>query len=204
MARWGSLPAVIRAHDQDAGLLASQFDLTFFAQLVDTALQTSSLPRDRNVFVDVGSGCGRLVLASSVLWPELRRVAGVEKVQSLHALALSASEAITIPTGSPQPEFYCSDASDVLQQSGALEEASVLFAYSSTFPSHGNMLSEFSRTCGQCLRVGTRIVVTDKQLQSDNSWGQFQLIDALEGRNAETGGTSIGYIYQVTKSMRGV
>ena len=42
-----------------------QFDLAFFGALVDRALARPAGRREPETFVDVGSGCGRLVLAAS-------------------------------------------------------------------------------------------------------------------------------------------
>ena len=75
-----------------------------------------------------------------------------------------------------------------------------LFAYCSTWPSSGNVLTEFSNTCGG-LRVGTRVVTTDRRLR-DGQGFSFALVDALEGPNVETGGTSVGYVYEVQRSWR--
>ena len=192
-------PGIIGDSGVDTALTYGEYNLEFFAGLVEAALGSSAAD---DVLVDVGSGCGRLVLASAVLWPELRRVAGVEKVESLHSVALSASCAVDA-TVTSRCEFFCADAYDVLRPDGALDDASVLFAYSSTWPSAGDVLTEFSELCGLCLRPGSRVIVTDKRLASDARWGQFELIDAMEGPNEGTGGTSIGYVYQVTQSLRG-
>ncbi|KAL1523454.1 hypothetical protein AB1Y20_018394 [Prymnesium parvum] len=180
-------------------LTYGEFDLGFYAQLVDTALSTRG--QEGGVLVDVGSGCGRLVLASAVLWPGLRRVAGVEKVEPLHAIALAASQAVRLPPGAPTAEFFCSDAHEALRAGGPLQDASILFAYSSTFPSCGDVMTDFSELCARCLRPGTLVIVTDKQLGSIGD-AEFKLLDAVEGRNAETGGASVGYIYQVIRSLR--
>ena len=79
----------------------------------------------------------------------------------------------------------------------------MLFAYSSTWPSSGDVLTDFSEMCGACLRPGSRVIVTDKRLGSDEHWGRFELVDAVEGPNAGTGGRSVGYIYEVIQSLRG-
>ena len=178
-----------------------QYDLGFYAHLVDTALSADRQEQEQ-ALVDVGSGCGRLVLAATALWPSLRRVAGVEKVRALHDVALAASEAATMPSAAPACEFFCADAHDVLRAGGALDDADVLFAYTSAWASHDGVLTDFSELCGLCLRPGARVIVTDKQLRTAESRWEFQLIDAVEGPNTDTGGTSIGYVYEVVRSGR--
>lgn len=74
------------------------------------------------VFADVGSGCGRLVMAQALKWP-WRSCLGVEKVRSLHQMgeaAISAArEMASIGaggiTGQEQTEGISSEASQVLQ-----------------------------------------------------------------------------------------
>lgn len=181
-------------------LTYGEFDLSFFKILIDRALGGHA---DGHVFVDVGSGCGRLVLAASVLWPTLARAAGIEFVPELHQIALHAAQCSLLPE-SPRREFFCADAYDVLKDGAALSDASIVFAYSSAFASEGDVLTDFSQLCGACLRPGVRVVVTDKRLASDDTWGTyaFALLEELQGTNEETGGTSIGYIYEVIRSLR--
>ena len=62
----------------DTALTYGEYELEFFATLVDRALDGGD--GAGHSFVDVGSGCGRLVLAASELWPALARVSGVESV----------------------------------------------------------------------------------------------------------------------------
>ena len=56
----------------------------------DRALARPAGRREPETFVDVGSGCGRLVLAASCVWPELARAAGVETCADLHMMAVRA------------------------------------------------------------------------------------------------------------------
>ena len=173
-------------------LTYGEFDLDGFFELLRAAA-----PREGETFVDVGSGCGRLVLAASELWPALARVSGVESVAELHALAAAASSAAPRAV-----DFYCADAHDALRADGPLGDASLVFAYTSTWPSFGDELTDFSVTCGTRLQSGTRVVTTDKRLSNDGPW-EVRLLDALEGVNAETGGDSVGYVQEVVRSTRG-
>ena len=311
----------------DTGATYGEYDLTHFTSLVERAINGQP---EQHVLVDVGSGCGRLALAATTLWPGLRRVAGVERESSLHAIAVQAARSTALPR-EPPVELLCGDAEDALRAGGPLDDATILFCYSTTWcaqptlvsflyprllstvspravpacclgtthsrpyvcqtnhqshlmppdqtrsspippdqtrtqpnptrsnsityhlityhaaflarPSIGDVLTDFSEVCGAHLRVGTRVIVTDKKLQSDERWDisrfdpahgglvifsdpnalagdpfwfdpsprncgrwgeyQFELLEALDGPNAETGGTSIGYLYEVAQSLRG-
>ena len=188
-------PGLIGGGSVDTALTYGEYDLGFFATLVDRALDGGD--GAGHSFVDVGSGCGRLVLAASELWPALARVSGVESVAELHALAAAASSAAPRAV-----DFYCADAHDALRADGPLSDASLVFAYTSTWPSFGDELTDFSVTCGTRLKSGTRVVTTDKRLSNDGPW-EVRLLDALEGVNAETGGASVGFVQEVVRSTRG-
>jgi SAM-dependent methyltransferase len=185
----------------DSAKTYGEFDLGFFATAVSRALEGV---REGATFVDVGSGCGRLVFAATSLWPResgvIARYAGVEYVPELHELALQG--AARLEMSSAEIEFYCADAADMLSAGGPLESADLLFSYSSSFACEGDELSDYSATCGTCLRVGTRIVTTDKRLVSVDGLWAFQLLERLEGPNAGTGGTSVAYVYEVVQSKR--
>ena len=64
-----------------------QFPLDLFSQFVERAFDRGgrSAPEDE-VFVDVGSGCGRLVLGTALLWPEMGHTA--KAAAGAHARAL--------------------------------------------------------------------------------------------------------------------
>jgi SAM-dependent methyltransferase len=185
-----------------------EYNLRFFAELVDHAIE--ALAPDRTAtFVDVGSGVGRLTLAASQLWPNrFARFAGVECVPELHALALEAEAKAAIErrddgVAHPRCDFVLGDAVEALAGGGPLADADLCFAYSSAFPGQGDLLGDFSRVCGACLRVGTCVITTDRRLHSVDGLWSFELIERLEGVNAETGGEgAVGYVQRVTRSLR--
>jgi len=183
----------------DTSLTYGEFDLSFYRALMESAMTTDRSPRPETI-VDIGSGCGRLVLASAMLWPEAARVAGVEVVPALHSLAVAAEQSDALPGSGPARELYLGDAADVLRVGAPLQDASLCFCYSTTHPSVGNVLTDLSELCGACLRTGTRVVTTDKLLGEGESRA-FKLVDALEGPNRETGG-SVGYVWEVVRSAR--
>jgi hypothetical protein len=177
----------------DGAQTYGEFDLGLFAASMDRALDGLSTVSPVT-FVDVGSGVGRLVLAAALLWPSrLARCAGVEYVAELHRLALAADAAVeaSLPASVPPRKYICADAADVLGAGGELADASLIFAYSSAFASEGDLLSDFSAVCGTCLRVGTRVVTTDRQLCSVDGLWHFELLASVEGTNAEVRARSL-------------
>ena len=188
----------IGGNSVDSSLTYGEYDLGHFAALVDRALDGKG--QHGRTFVDVGSGCGRLVFAAAALWPALACVAGVERIEEMHEMALAACERVTLPEP-PTRRFFHGDVAHLLGAGGALADADVLFAYSSTWAGVGDVLTDFSATCGTLLRVGARVVTTDKRLVDDEGWS-FELLEAIQGQNRETGG-SVGYVHEVTRSIRG-
>lgn len=73
----------------DAGdLTYGEFSLDFFCRLLDMCS-----PRDGDVFCDVGSGTGRLVLAAAAMMPSTLSVCrGIEILPSLHQAAQKANQ----------------------------------------------------------------------------------------------------------------
>lgn len=184
----------------DTALTYGEYDLNFFAHLVDLALD--GMPPAAH-FVDVGSGVGRLVLAAAMLWPSrLQRSSGVECVADLHRLALEAEVRVRDELAVPC-DFVFGDAETALD-GHPLSTADVCFAYSTAFAHEGEFLSDFSRVCGTCLRVGTRVVTTDRRLLSVDGLWSFEVLDRVEGINAESGGEgAVGWIHEVTSSRCG-
>lgn len=76
-----------------------EFDLYFFAELLDRALdyyneqQNVKLESwDGKVFTDIGSGTGRLVLAAAALHPGWKLCRGVEVLEGIHSVAVDMLE----------------------------------------------------------------------------------------------------------------
>lgn len=64
-----------------------EYSLELFARAVRAAG-----PRPGEHFVDIGSGCGRLVVAAALLFDEFRSCTGVELVRTLHDEALECTQ----------------------------------------------------------------------------------------------------------------
>ena len=74
---------------RQAALSYGEFALPFFFQLLALARPVAG-----ERFCDVGSGCGRLVLAAA-LAHRWKGACGVEMLSELHALALEAQERLS-------------------------------------------------------------------------------------------------------------
>lgn len=210
-------PGSIGSNVVDTSLTYGEFDLSFFAALTDAALTEGGRTVSGQTFVDVGSGCGRLVFAAGVLWPALARCVGIEVVESLHMLGFEAlPHASALLAGEPpQGDSYahheraafsarqrphlqllCGDASSGLARVAGGEPVCA-FAYSTAFASVGITLTDFSLACST-LPAGSRVVTIDKVLAIDDPCLEgSELLMTLEGPNAETGGSSIGYVWEI-------
>jgi hypothetical protein len=93
---------VQKGEDPPQQLTYGEFDLPFFAQLLDTAhsyyhansddeKETAADWSDK-VFCDIGSGTGRLVLAAAALHPGFRSCRGIELLHSIHVVAEESLE----------------------------------------------------------------------------------------------------------------
>ena len=138
-----------------AELTYGEFDLPFFFELLQAAE-----PRPREHFVDIGSGCGRLVLAAAIAY-EFGLAAGVELLEDLHVLAQEAdaelrscSAAIGVPVA--PCTFVCAEAERALPPllEGAAPATAVVFCYATCWPSAGPYLTELSCTLAASLAPG--------------------------------------------------
>jgi len=182
-----------------------EFALDFFIALLRRAL-----PRHGEIFVDLGSGCGRLVLAAALLhrW---RLCAGAEVLEDLHAIAVDAHSRLASYAEAQEPcvalspcEFACDDATKALPHLVHSSKAAastlqitqpcvVVFIYATCWPSVGPYLSDLSETLGTHIADGSRVITIDKQLVDGGSW-TFDLIDTLDMPNYNTH-ESRGYVY---------
>lgn len=70
--------------------------------------------------------------------------------------------------------------------------------HSTAYDSIGSQLTQLSACLGCNLRVGSRVITTDKELASDGPWA-FELLHKLEGKNSDVG-RSTGFVWRVVKS----
>jgi hypothetical protein len=165
------------------------------------------LPRQLNtsdVFLDIGSGCGRLVMGAALLRP-WRFCAGVEIIPELHGLATRAHRHLRglVPRGSLSPCLFAR--ANVMTwpdpspgRPDPVREASVIYSYSTTFASYdGLRLSDLSDALAQTVRLDVSVITTDKRLDET----LFDTLDEFEVQNPEVGGDSVVYIARLRESV---
>ena len=189
-------------------LTYGEFDLGFFFELLHRAN-----PRKGERFVDIGSGCGRLVFAAA-LAHDFELAVGIELLSSLHNMATRTHSSLHDACGdsvSLAPcRFLCEEVETGLPQliprqrsdaaSDESSDAAIAFVYASCWPSVGPYLTELSATLAAALPHGSRVICVDKQLvdSDDASCGlqwRFELLGSLTRGNYDTG-ESIGYVYR--------
>mmetsp|Transcript_36492 Transcript_36492/g.145880 ORF Transcript_36492/g.145880 Transcript_36492/m.145880 type:complete len:200 (+) Transcript_36492:2096-2695(+) len=121
-----------RGRSKDLNLTYGEYDLDLFTKLLDRAS-----PAQGDTFLDLGSGCGRLVLAAWMLYDHWKRCFGVEIVDPLHKESIAkygdlrehlASLEVPCPTASV--DFIMGDLNET-----DFSEADVVFCYSTTWDS---------------------------------------------------------------------
>jgi hypothetical protein len=173
-----------------------EFPLDSLDTLLDRALQHRQ-QQDENrplTVIDLGSGCGRLVLYMALTRPTWN-VHGIELSSILHREALEAHER-AIAGGWLQTanslEFHCGAAS---QFPDLLRQADLIFCYSTAFESSGFSPETGTMVLGpewnELLTVNRKgiIITTDKSLDS-----RWRIIDRLDVPNPEVF-ESTGFIH---------
>ena len=194
-------------------LTYGEFDLANFLALLD-----SVDPKPGEIFLDVGSGCGRLVLAASLAYPILGCSYGIELLPELHASALAAHGRLTTflrdePTIGIAPcELVCDEVDHALPRlfgSGAggslvREQPSVAFVYATCWPGAGPYLPSLTETLAATLAVGSRVVTIDKQLVAEDDLGRWRFAQVVERRVANYNTCeSTAYVYRLEELCKG-
>ena len=186
-----------------------EFDLGGFCTLLRAAT-----PQPGELFVDIGSGCGRLVCAAAMMY-EWSSACGIELLPDLHAEAVSAHAKLSalIEEGGDDDgialapcEFVCDEADVALPR--LLTEAGsacVVFIFATAWPSTGPHLAALSDTLGRALPTGSRVITIDKQLLAapdggDGEWGFEEIQPPLELDNYSTF-RSTGYCYRLVERV---
>jgi hypothetical protein len=201
----GYWPFVRTGEEPPLQLTYGEFDFYFFAELLDRAwehycdsskdkdVSSSSHPEKRvwkdQVFIDVGSGAGRLVLAAAALHPAgWKQCRGVELLPGLHKAACEnldecrlGDDSLALPVGHDDGngnasdgkanpakalrlapiDFVCASFEDNAIDSH-WKDASCIFVTASCLPSE--LLQSLRRVVGQHCRLGTIVMSTDYPL----------------------------------------
>lgn len=231
----GYWPFVRRGEDPPADLTYGEFDLYFFSQLLDRAASiyqpsneeaSDSAPtgwKDK-VFVDIGSGMGRLVLSAAALHPDLRLCRGIELLPTIHEQAVKNLEACRVGGGdrwaldsiaSPPSlplapvELVCGSFDDPYVYFG---DADIIFVFSSCMTTP--VLSSLAAAVGRQCKPGTLVITTEYMLplvgavppvERDGRFpcGSFRLglIEKVNGWCWLTGGSSTAFVHLVKSSL---
>lgn len=193
-------------------LTYGEFDLDFFFALLRDARPS---PGER--FVDVGSGCGRLVAAAALLhaWES---ASGIEVLNDLHTLGARSMARLkeTLRDGAGAQmgvtlapcTLRLGEADALLPHvlssrtsSGLPAPPAVVFVYATCWPSVGPYLGSLSRTLAASLASGSRVITVDKQLVSEPGEWRFELLRSREMPNYNTH-ASAGYVYRLEAGGR--
>ena len=165
----------------DADLLFGEFQLAHFFGVVDEAAALIDEPLAK--VVDLGSGCGRLVLALAKRRPDLG-VAGLEYQPRLHDVGAAA----LARAGLANAELHCGDLHDAAATRRACAGAGVVFCYSTALFCEGD--EDVASRLSDALRVlapGTVVVTTDRRLRK----ADFELVAARKELPGSIAGATV-------------
>lgn len=209
----GYWPFIKDGEEPPLELTYGEFDLPFFAEILDAAHRFSNIDTNAGptwagkTFCDIGSGTGRLVVSAAALHPNLAMSRGVEYVESCHDLAvkmmwkcrkgLAVTEDRSLPLA--PMDLTCGSIGDPATFIGDVD---VAFVSSSAMPAE--VLEMISRAVGMQCKVGTIVVSTDYEIPTegvvDGMTYRLELLDTMDGYCWIVGGTSTAYFYRLAKS----
>lgn len=210
--REGTSTAVV-ADDPRMQYTYGEFPLRSFDTLIDMSLDELQSRRgttpDSLRLVDLGSGCGRLVMYAALSrgW----NVHGIEIGRELHTVAMNilnkgTADGYFTPAQSPNEGAIISlhlGAADTL--TGVLGSADIIFAYSTVFPAAKEFNVEisalvlspaWSEMLAKACRDECVVVTTDRALDPQFGW---ELVTRRDIDNPEVFG-STGYVHILNKS----
>lgn len=178
-------------------LVYGEIDFFSFAALLEGAD-----PQEGEVFVDLGSGTGKAVVAAALLYGhKFRRCVGIELLPTLFKGSLTACERYREEDGSLRALFgeeraavsaYCGDilAEELPDEGGGFSwvSADVIFINSTCFDAE---LMDKISAMAERLRSGARIITLTRPLQSE----RVQLL--VRKQMAMSWGPATGYIQRV-------
>lgn len=169
-------------------LVYGELELETFAEVLQGASPTAG-----EVFLDIGSGAGRLVLGAACMHQGWSRCIGIELLPHLHEQAEAAAAALRREHASSLPctEFLCCDAFEPTDGAlAALCEADVVAAYAITWAcDECGRLTQLSNLLGATLKDGARVLVVDLALLPRTPRLRFDLLSTTHRWNEETGMT---------------
>ena len=155
-------------------LTYGEFDLDGFFELLRAAA-----PREGETFVDVGSGCGRLVLAAALVhnW---RACVGIEMLGDLHELATKSHTKLVAASADlglqlAPCELVCDEADSALPRAREGRRRRRRLRVRDVLAVGGAAPHALSETLAGALPDGSRVITVDKQLVSDDASGGGRL-----------------------------
>jgi len=207
-----SIAAAVEANDPRLFLTYHEFPLQSLDALLALATDTFETKNGRKptVLVDLGSGCGRLVLYPALASAETNCNTSWKEVHGIEISSLMHDDAVNaVKKGAERDMFsLSSDVSKSIQiflhQAPAnemidvLSKADIIFCYSTVFDSKGFnvdigamiLAKEWSQLLADSCKSGTVVITTDRALNPDDEWS---LKHILEVENPSLLG-STGYI----------
>jgi hypothetical protein len=199
----GYWPYIRNGDEPPIALTYGEFDMPFFAEILDRAIQ----PLAGKTFCDIGSGTGRLVVSAAALHPQLALARGVEYLESCHDYAVKMQwrcrQGLILEDGRSLPmapmDFTHGSIGDPNTYIGDVD---VAFVSSSAMPPQ--VLEMISKAVGKQCKVGTIVVSTDYEIPRegivDGLPYKFELIEVVDGYCWIVGGTSTAYFYRLIQS----
>jgi hypothetical protein len=154
-------------------------------------LRAAAMPASGGVFVDLGSGAGKAVLACALLYPRSRACVGVEIVPHLVTLArgaAAAAAAASLPAEIAPVDMIEGSLTEC--GTDGLRSADVVFAAATCFDAA--LFAAMQARCGALMRVGARLIVTSQALAPD---ARFALRHSALYRMAWEGNVTV-FLYE--------
>lgn len=216
---------VMSASDPRLSFTYDEFPVQSMDQLLELAIEEykkSHSGQKPKVLVDLGSGCGRLVLHAAICEEKnslgnnlmFDHIHGIEISEALHEIGVSAldigmkqgyfakynQDDGTENEGAPSVSLHLGDANDL---SNILHQADIVFTYSTVFDTKcfderlGAMIlsDKWSNMLSNVCQNGCIVVTTDRALDPQHGW---ELQCSLDVENPKLFGTT-GYISKLQK-----
>eukprot|EP00536_Pseudo-nitzschia_multiseries_P004072 jgi/Psemu1/237266/estExt_Genewise1.C_660022 len=221
----GYWPFIKAGEDPPQEFVYGEFEFLLLEKSLERACELLEKDDEDIVFCDLGSGTGRLVIATAALHPKWKLCRGIELLESIYEEAVEKVQDssvsndttgmnLSLPTndGSLTLAPIQLECGSFLDPYSSFCDANVLFCFSSCLPKH--LLTELARSIGRQALPGTIVITTEYQLplggvldplpddpEYPSGEYEFELVDTFSGDCTAVGGVSTVFIYRVVKSL---
>ncbi|GMH85885.1 hypothetical protein TrVE_jg3976 [Triparma verrucosa] len=164
---------------RDSSLRYAETNLDFLAVL----MRAAGVQRGQ-VFVDVGSGCGRTTLGAAALYPSLGKCTGVEFLPEL--VKMSNGYRGKVKGRKASTDFVSGDFTDPAVQSRLFGKADIVFASATYFNKN-----ELEVALEDTLKVGSKVIMVDQRLRGS----AFKLLEEVNDAAGDLQ-LNTGYVYE--------